>query len=50
MKKQIDKSLNIETEEYKQDDVQFVIIHRKPPDTDLQNIKEELYSIFKKYV
>ncbi|WP_156034555.1 hypothetical protein [Clostridium sp. KNHs205] len=49
MKKQIEKSLNIEREEYKQDNVQFVIIHRKPPATDLQNVKEELYRIFKKY-
>lgn len=50
MKKQIDKSLGTETEVYKQDNFQFDIIHRKPSDTELQNVKEELYKIFKKYI
>jgi hypothetical protein len=49
MEKQTDKSYSIETEEFIQDDIQFIITNRKPVEADTQSVKEELYKIFLKY-
>lgn len=49
MEKQIEISYCVETEEFKQDNIRFVIINRKPAEADTQSVKEELFRIFKKY-
>jgi hypothetical protein len=49
MGKKIESSYSIETEEYNQDNVQFIVINRKPAEADAQCVKEELYKIFRKY-
>jgi len=47
--KLINKSYHIETEEMKQENMEFIIIHRKPVEVNVKSIEEELYHIFKRY-
>lgn len=42
-------SYYVETEEIKQENMEFIIINRKPTEVDIKGIEEELYRIFKKY-
>lgn len=45
----INSSYNVETEEFKQENMEFVIVNRKPSEVNVKNVEEELYQIFKKY-
>lgn len=49
MEKQLESSYSVETEEFMQDNIQFIITNRKPAEADTQSVKEELFKIFKKY-
>lgn len=49
LKRLIENSYYIETEEMKEDNMEFVIINRKPIEVNVKNVQEELFHIFEKY-
>lgn len=49
MERQIESSYYVETEEVKQENMQFIIVNRKPTEVNVKSVEEELYRIFKKY-